>query len=142
MNETNTAAYVMVTMSGELGDIPFSGNVGLRYAKTEVTSTGHEQTNWGDINPISVDHDYSEFLPSLNMLFNITDDSQIRFGMARTMARPPLLEMRTGFSLDNTSLPPTANGGNPTLDPYIANQVDLGYEYFWGTIPPQPLTFS
>lgn len=132
LNETNTAAYVMVTMSGELGDIPFSGNVGLRYAKTEVTSTGHEQTNWGDINPISVDHDYSEFLPSLNMLFNITDDSQIRFGMARTMARPPLLEMRTGFSLDNTSLPPTANGGNPTLDPYIANQVDLGYEYFWG----------
>jgi iron complex outermembrane receptor protein len=48
------------------------------------------------------------------------------------MARPPLLEMRTGFSIDATALPPKANGGNPTLDPYVANQIDLGYEYFWG----------
>jgi iron complex outermembrane recepter protein len=132
LNETNTAAYVMLNMSGDIGDIPFTGNVGLRYVKTEVESIGHEQTNWGDINPITVEHDYDEWLPSLNMIFNITDDSQIRLGLARTMARPPLLEMRTGFSLDTSSLPPSANGGNPTLDPYIANQIDLGYEYYWG----------
>ena len=78
LNETNTAAYVMLNMSGEIGDIPFTGNVGLRYAKTEVESTGHEQTNGGGTDPIAIDHDYDEFLPSLNMVFNITDDSQIR----------------------------------------------------------------
>lgn len=143
LKETNSAAYVMLNMVGEIGDIPFTGNIGIRYAKTEVQSIGHEQgTEWvqdGDGNwylpgptPITVDHDYDEWLPSLNMVFNITDESQIRLGLARTMARPPLLEMRTGFSLDKTALPPTANGGNPTLDPYIANQLDLGYEYFWG----------
>ena len=143
LNETNTAAYVMLNMTGDIGDIPFTGNVGLRYAKTEVESIGHQQgTEWtqdgdGNWNPPSpesvvVNHDYDEWLPSLNMIFNITDDSQIRLGLARTMARPPLLEMRTGFSIDTTALPPTANGGNPTLDPYIANQIDLGYEYYWG----------
>lgn len=143
LKEANTAAYVMLNMSGEIGDIPFTGNLGLRYAKTEVESIGHEQgTEWiQDDNgnwylpgptPVNVEHDYDEWLPSLNMVFNITDDSQIRLGLARTMARPPLLEMRTGFSLDKTALPPTANGGNPTLDPYVANQLDLGYEYFWG----------
>lgn len=130
LNETNTAAYVMLNMSGEIGDIPFTGNVGLRYAKTEVESTGHEQTNGGGTDPIAIDHDYDEFLPSLNMVFNITDDSQIRLGLARTMARPPLLEMRTGFSFDKSQTQWTASGGNPTLDPYVANQVDLGYEYY------------
>lgn len=132
LKETNTAAYIMLNMSGDIGDIPFTGNVGVRYAKTEVQSIGHEQTNGENINPVTVDHDYSEFLPSLNIVFNITDDSQIRLGLARTMSRPPLLEMRTGFSLDKTSQPPTANGGNPKLNPYLANQVDLGYEYYWG----------
>lgn len=141
LKETNTAAYVKLNMSGDIGDIPFTGNIGLRYAKTEVESIGHEQTNWGDINPISVEHDYDEFLPSLNMVFNITEDSQIRLGLARTMARPPLLEMRTGFSLDKTSQPPTANGGNPTLDPYIANQIDLGYEYYWGDSSAATINF-
>jgi TonB-dependent receptor len=143
IKETNTAAYVMANMFGEIGDISFTGNVGLRYAKTDVESSGHEQgTEWtqdaqGNWNPPSasptvVNHDYAEWLPSLNMIFNISDDSQIRFAMARTMSRPPLLEMRTGFTLNKTEVPFTANGGNPTLDPYVANQLDLGYEYFWG----------
>jgi len=82
--------------------------------------------------PVTVQHDYDEWLPSLNMIFNITDDSQIRLGLARTMARPPLLEMRTGFSFNKSTTQWTAEGGNPTLDPYVANQVDLGYEYYWG----------
>ena len=143
LEEDNLAFYVMLNMSGEIGNVPFSGNVGLRYASTDVTSSGHEQgTEWtqdaqGNWNPptpsaISVNHDYSEVLPSLNMTFNITEDSQIRFALARTMARPPLLEMRTGFTFDKTQVQWTASGGNPTLDPYIANQMDLGYEYFWG----------
>lgn len=143
LDEINTAAYVMLDMSGEIGDVPFTGNLGLRYAKTEVESIGHQQGsqwtqdsdgNWNppSATPVVVNHDYDEWLPSLNMIFNITDDSQIRLGMARTLARPPLLEMRTGFTINTTSLPYTANGGNPTLDPYVANQIDLGYEYFWG----------
>lgn len=143
LNETNTAAYVMFDMSGQIGDVPFTGNLGLRYAKTDVESIGHQQGsqwtqdsdgNWNppSATPVVVNHDYDEWLPSLNMIFNITDDSQIRLGMARTLARPPLLEMRTGFTINTDSLPYTANGGNPTLDPYVANQIDLGYEYFWG----------
>jgi iron complex outermembrane receptor protein len=152
LNETNSAAYAMFNMSGDIGEVNFTGNLGLRYVKTEVESIGHEQgTQWtqdseGNWNPPSstpvvVHHDYDEWLPSLNMIFFITDDSQIRFGLARTMARPPLLEMRTGFEINNSATPPTANGGNPTLDPYIANQLDLGYEYFWGNNSAATINF-
>ncbi|MET6757275.1 TonB-dependent receptor [Pseudoalteromonas sp. NCIMB_1079] len=132
LNEKNTAAYVMFNISGDVGDTTFTGNFGLRYAKTEVESIGYEQNAGGDIVPLTVDHDYDVVLPSLNMVFNITNESQIRLGIARTMSRPPLLEMRTGYSFDDTTQPPSASGGNPLLDPYLANQIDLGYEYFWG----------
>ncbi|MCF2949581.1 TonB-dependent receptor [Paraglaciecola aquimarina] len=145
LQEANTAFYTMLNISGDIGNVDFTGNVGLRYAKTEVTSIGHESQsagwvedangNWYEdisVTPTTVHHNYAQWLPSLNLTFHITDDSQIRFALARTMARPPLLEMRTGFSLNKTSQPYTAEGGNPTLDPYIANQLDFGYEYFWG----------
>ncbi|KMT66992.1 hypothetical protein XM47_00700 [Catenovulum maritimum] len=145
LTEKNTAAYVQLDITGDLAGIPFTGNLGVRYAKTEVTSTGHtsELGDWTEVSPgnwqqptiitpTQVSHEYDEVLPSLNMVFNITNDSQIRLGAARTMSRPPLLEMRTGFSFDKSSFPYTASGGNPTLDPYIADQFDLGYEYYWG----------
>ncbi|AWB69167.1 TonB-dependent receptor (plasmid) [Saccharobesus litoralis] len=146
LDETNTALYVQLDMAGELGDIPYTGNIGVRYAQTEVVSTGHQQEGgfwtqdengeWYEVPlvtaPAQIEHDYSEILPSLNMLFNLTEDSQVRLGIARTLSRPPLLEMRTGFSLDPTTTPPSAGGGNPRLNPYIADQVDLGYEYYWG----------
>ncbi|WP_111979369.1 TonB-dependent receptor [Algibacillus agarilyticus] len=146
LDETNTAAYVQLDMAGDLGDIPYTGNIGIRYVKTEVVSTGHQveggfwtqdaEGNWFEVPykeaPVTIEHDYDEILPSLNMLFNVSDDAQVRFGLARTMSRPPLSEMRTGFSLDPTALPPSAGGGNPRLNPYIADQIDLGYEYYWG----------
>ena len=80
---------------------------------------------------MSIDHDYSEVLPALNLRFNITEDSQIRFGLSRAISRPPLIEMRTGLQLNTSSTVNTASGGNPQLNPFIADQVDLGYEYFF-----------
>ncbi len=145
LKEKNTAVYIQLDMVGDIAGIPFSGNFGVRYAKTEVESSGHEMVSNGwveaedgtwyediEVSPASVEHEYDEFLPSLNMIFNITTDSQIRLGLARTMSRPPLLEMRTGFSFNTQTVPYTASGGNPKLDPYVANQLDLGYEYYWG----------
>lgn len=131
LTEKNSAAYVMLNINSEWGDTPYSGNIGVRVVNTRSTSEGYEQLLDGSLGSASIDHEYTEVLPSLNLLFNITDDSQIRFGLARTMSRPPLIEMRTGFSIDTTVTPNTASGGNPELDPYIANQVDLGYEYYF-----------
>lgn len=39
--------------------------------------------------------------------------------------------MRTGYSFSTDGTVNTASGGNPELDPFIANQLDLGYEYFF-----------
>lgn len=131
INETNSSAYAMFRMSGELADLPYTGNFGIRYVRTESTSEGYELVNDNNLTPVSAEHDYDEVLPSLNLVFNLSDEAQVRFGLSRALSRPPLIEMRSGYSLNTSSTVNTGSGGNPLLNPFVANQLDLGYEYYW-----------
>lgn len=133
VEETNSAAYAMLKMSGDLGSIPYTGNVGIRYVHTSSTSSGHQYIeNTGEFSPEVVDHSYSKILPSLNMVFTVSDQAQVRLGLSRAMSRPPLIEMRSGFTLNTSNdSENTGSGGNPTLNPFVADQLDLGLEYYW-----------
>jgi len=123
--------YVMVDLAGEFAGRALTGNAGVRFVSVETTSRGFESVNGGALNPISVDNDYVEALPSLNLTLELADDQKLRLGVARTMARPPLDELRAGRSLFNTVPPPSGSAGNPLLDPYLANQIDLSYEWYF-----------
>ena len=131
VDETVFEAYVKVDFAGDFAGLPVTGNVGMRAVQTETTSNGYESVNSGALTPISIDNDYFELLPSLNLTLALAEDQQLRFGLARTLARPPLDELRAGRTLFNTSPPPTGSAGNPNLTPYIANQVDLSYEWYF-----------
>lgn len=132
VEETNSAAYAMLKMVGEIGSIPYTGNVGLRYVHTSSTSSGYQLMNITDYSPVTDEHSYSKLLPSLNMVFSLTEEAQLRLGLSRAMSRPPLIEMRSGFEL-NTQQDGvnTGSGGNAKLNPFVADQLDLGLEYYW-----------
>jgi iron complex outermembrane receptor protein len=129
--ETTYNLYAQANLRGTVGGLDYSGNLGVRYVKTESESKGFQQIA-GILSPVAVSHDYNELLPSLNIILSLNEESQLRFGLARTISRPPLIEMRTGFAIDETVEPYTASGGNPSLNPFVANQADLGYEYYFG----------
>ncbi len=131
VDETVAEAYVKVDFAGDFAGLPVTGNVGMRAVQAETISRGYESVNGGALTPISIDNDYFELLPSLNLTFALAESQQLRFGLARTMARPPLDELRAGRTLYNTTPPPTGSAGNPNLAPYIANQVDLSYEWYF-----------
>jgi iron complex outermembrane recepter protein len=124
-------AYVKANFRSDLGSVPLTGNIGVRVLNVQTTSEGFESVNGGALNPVSVDHDYTEVLPSLNMTFDLSDGKLIRLGLARTVARPPLDELRAGRSLFNTTPPPTGSAGNPLLDPFKASQIDLSFEWYF-----------
>lgn len=125
-------AYAKTTFSHDFGDIPMTGDLGIRYVGVDSASSGFETTNGGaTYTPVTVDHHYADFLPSLNMNFHLTDDQILRFAAAEAISRPPLDELRTGFALNPTGTPPTGSGGNPNLNPYKDVQVDLSYEWYW-----------
>jgi TonB-dependent receptor len=78
--------------------------------------------------------DYTDYLPQLNLNFQITDNSQIRFAAARVMARSQInrLASDTSISYDEDDGEAHASSTNsPYLKPFLANQYDLSYEYYF-----------
>jgi iron complex outermembrane receptor protein len=122
----------------------FSGNIGLRAVRTDQTSVGISPdlngityepgaaaaTRIPAAQPLSIDRSYDDFLPSLNLKLDLTDDLVVRFAAARTMARPNLTQISPTISASGTTRTLTAN--NPELDPFRANNFDLTGEWYFG----------
>lgn len=132
----------------EFGDL--TGNVGLQVVRQVQASSGTiiNGTNGGPIVPTAIDAktSYTDFLPSVNAIYDLGDGHRIRGGLSKTMVRPRMDEMRANLTPSfnstvcsgqpcapgSTVNPWSANGGNPDLKPWRANAADLSYEWYVG----------
>ena len=73
-------------------------------------------------------------MPSLNLAFSLGDDQMLRVALARQVARPRVDQLRASidFGIDTATGRPGAGGGNPELDPWMANAFDLSWERYFG----------
>ncbi|WP_294195040.1 TonB-dependent receptor [uncultured Sphingomonas sp.] len=140
VTERSYAAYGQVDIRAL--DNRFNGNIGLRYVRTDQTSDGYAAdlssllVRRGGIitvvqrtTPVSIDNSYSEWLPSANLSYDLTDQLKIRAAVARTLTRPDIGLLSPTLSVDaNTS---TMSARNPNLRPYVSNQIDLSLEYYF-----------
>ena len=132
--EDVTGGYLMANLKGER----WRGNVGVRYVAhradlrtaTWTSPTGAIENPYGNYDPISVDRNYDNWLPSLNFAFDFTDELVGRFAAARTMTRPDFTDIAPRASLNPGAL--TAQTGNPDLDPFEADQFDVSLEWYHG----------
>lgn len=154
-------AYFMFEMDTMIGNMPLTGNFGLQYQWWEQESSGQNASGSGAsvvFETYSGDDDDAEWLPSLNLVLSLTDNQKLRFGAARTLVRPRMDEMRaSGFygydsaKVDNTQAdvdaliaagvsevqaysllsPWSRTGGNITLKPWVADALDLSYEFYF-----------
>jgi iron complex outermembrane recepter protein len=83
--------------------------------------------------------DYTDVLPSLNLLTDLGSGLVSRFALGKTLSRPSMSALRASIdqpSLPNPALTPTqrfvASGGNPELEPFRATAVDLSVEKYFG----------
>ncbi|MBE0361248.1 MULTISPECIES: TonB-dependent receptor [Pseudoalteromonas] len=142
VKEDILALYVQGDFSGD----GYRGNVGLRHVSTDQTSYGYEFSgdSWGlntingdwltpkVLNWVSQDNDYSEFLPSFNIAFDLTDEQVFRVGAARVMARQNWADISSSETFGSlTGGRGTGSRGNPNLAPTIANQFDLSWEWYY-----------
>ena len=74
------------------------------------------------------DIDANDILPSFNLIYALTDNSNLRASFSRTLARPNLREIANFSSFD----PPTKFTiiGNPNLDRTNISNYDVRWEYF------------
>jgi iron complex outermembrane receptor protein len=137
VDEDVNEGYVKMRFAGSLGPVPFTGNAGVRVVETSTQSTGFGSTNGGTLEPLEISNSYTEALPSVNLTFTLAENKLFRVGLARVIARPPLDELRASRTLWNETPPPTGSGGNPLLDPFVANQADISFEWYFA---PEALT--
>ena len=147
--------YAIVELDGDLGNIPFTGNFGLKYIDTDQSSTGLIPTATGRQFQ-TVGDSYGDFLPSVNLNFEVLDQTNLRLGYARTQTRPLFNDLAANFSFDfdnnvcsdttgdqvpDTLLqevdPPqfvcfSSGGGNPLLRPYTSDAFDISGEKYFG----------
>jgi len=130
VDDDTVEEYLKADFASTVGSVPMSGNIGVRIASVSTTSHGYLTTDGISYSPQSEKKTYTDALPSLNVNFHLADDKILRFGAAIAVSRPPLDELRVGNSL-STAAPWTGSTGNPKLDPYKADQVDLDYEWYF-----------
>jgi iron complex outermembrane recepter protein len=129
--EKSVEGYIQLNMQSAIGDMPLTGDAGVRVVHTKTTSSGFQSPDGVTFTPVSIDNEYTDALPSINATLHLTENQQLRFGAAIAISRPPLDALVTGFSLNPTGSPPSGGGGNPKLDPFKANQIDFSYEYYF-----------
>jgi len=130
VEEKDRGAYLMGEFSTDLGSVPFSGNFGVRYVKTEQTSTGLATIS-GVLTPVTAEREYSDTLPSMNLVAEIVPDVLLRFGAAKVMSRPGLGSLTPGVTVSVSGGARTISGGNPNLDPIRADTYDFSAEWYF-----------
>lgn len=142
------AGYVQGNFSGVMSTVPYRGNFGIRFVDTDFQSTGVKVINDRDFTAdvflqelVTEGNSYAEALPSANIAYNVTDNTIFRVALARVMKRPRPEDTRAAFNIDGiefeedgTITPDTepyeAFNGNPELDPFVADQIDISLEYY------------
>jgi iron complex outermembrane receptor protein len=82
-----SAAYAQLDFNGDRFAWPIRGDIGVRYVKTEQSSTGYQLVA-GAAQQATIDRDYDDILPALNLTAEVTPDFLLRFGAAKVMTRP------------------------------------------------------
>jgi TonB-dependent receptor len=77
------------------------------------------------------DNTYDNWLPALNLALNLTENAVVRGSVSRTMTRPNPNVMLPGINFSTPSAD-VANVGNPALEPFLSDNIDLGFEYYTG----------
>ncbi len=139
VNEEIATTYVKANIDTEWGSVPVRGNVGVQVQYTDQSSNANywdaSQPAGSNARPFEDGKTYTDYLPSLNLAFSFAHDQTLRFALARQLARARVDQMRASleFGVNDATGEPGASGGNPQLDPWKANAVDISYEKYFGT---------
>lgn len=112
------------------GDWTFSG--GARFEDTDFSTRGFEHEideNEDNIfNVKSTSKDYSDVLLSLNARYDISSKTILRTSVSNTIARPKFRD--SSIQSERHRLDQEIVRGNPDLDPYESNNLDVSIEQY------------
>lgn len=139
VDETDTSYYAQLDFRIPVFGRDMRGNYGVRVAETSVEARGRSPSG----RAVENSNDYTDILPSVNLIYEISDSLLIRFAAAQVMARPQLLALHPGVT--NFTVPVGIAGapadfdgsnaritlGNTRLKPFRANNLDFNIEWYF-----------
>ncbi|MEZ5710559.1 MAG: TonB-dependent receptor [Blastomonas sp.] len=123
VTEKAKGGYLQLNADFDIG-IRVTANLGMRYIKTNQSSTGFTSGT-----EVTVRRSYDDWLPSGNLNLFLTNDLVLRGAIAKVLTRPSLGNLTPGGSVDQFNFRITS--GNPFLDPARATAYDLALEYYF-----------
>ena len=120
-----TAAYAMVTY--EFSE-RFKAVAGVRMESTKLSTESDKAAVAVNPDDFIADIDTTAFLPALNLVFKVSENSNLRGGFTQTIARPNMREIAPFGAFPFIGGVPIF--GNPDLELTNINNFDLRYEIF------------
>jgi TonB-dependent receptor len=148
VKEESQSAYVQFSQAFDTA-MPIHAAVGVRYEKTDVTSSALVPSpsgiSWASDNELNVIRpegasttttlkgDYNYFLPSLDFDIGLMDNLKFRASWGKTIGRPKWGEIQGGQVLDLLVRVDGGTGsqGNPALKPLESTNLDLSLEWYY-----------
>lgn len=150
VEENILAFYGQANFRSFMGETPISGNFGLRYAKTDVTSVGFRLPliinidTGADTYSVNADPNapiesntakggYEYFLPSANIGFDFSQQFKLRLAAYRALSRSGIEDFGAGININpsqGTDVVFNATTGNPNLKPVRSWNIDASFEYY------------
>lgn len=132
LSEQTLAGYLMFAAEGEIFGIPARANAGVRIANTRLSVDSFARLGASN-SPFTLVNDKNRFtdvLPSMNIVFNVTDDFLIRAAASQTIQRASVADLAPSTFFNATNL--SVTGGNAGLVAPRSSQADLSFEYYTG----------
>ncbi|HTG38592.1 TonB-dependent receptor [Sphingomonas sp.] len=151
INLQQVSGYAEVSGEGELFGMPVRANGGVRVVNTRFqvrqNVVGAPQpygVSGVDAGDVTVERNFTDFLPAFNVALDITDQLRLRGAYSKTMTLLDFLQWGGGLNI-NYAIQTNPGGGapifaatgansrgNPQLDPWRSDNVEASLEYYTG----------
>jgi TonB-dependent receptor len=137
VTEKDLSGFVQVDFDFDLFGNPLRGDVGVRVARTRVNGRGNVGGTGSLVGlPVTAKNEYTDVLPSTNIVYEPARGLLVRLAASKTMSRPQLNALTPGTTSFPTSLnatnAPSITVGNPYLSPFRSTNFDVSFEKYFG----------
>ncbi|GBL05342.1 TonB-dependent receptor [Glaciecola sp. KUL10] len=123
------AAYIMADFEGDIGNMFYSGNIGVRHVETKNDLIGSGFINGEDV-PFVTENDYDHTLPSFNMALEVSDDVVLRTAYAEGLVRPNLRSQTPSGEIASSVNSVRIDNPRSDVEPYTSTSYDLSLEWY------------
>jgi TonB-dependent receptor len=144
IEEKNYGFYLQATGSEPIDGHNLRYNFGVRFVETHqyitspvtVVDPRNASLTDGGLYPntftfATQSKTYGSYLPSVNLVYEVSDNFQVRGALSRTMTRANPNAMISGVNFGDLTAQ-TIGLGNPALKPFYSNNIDAGFELYTG----------